>query len=123
MSQPWGLSGPQFLVIYGVGTAVAMVVPFLLRLLIRFVSSADAERQLDPCEVGYLAGGPTRAAQVVITDFVASGAVRVDSSGRVTVADRAAFGRQSALPSEGVTGAATIPELWMPAGVSVHQFQ
>ena len=70
MSQPWGLSGPQFLVIYGVGTAVVFAVPFLLRLLTRFASSADAERQLDPCEAGYLAGGPTRAAQVVIADFV-----------------------------------------------------
>ena len=124
MSQPWGLSGPQFLVIYGVATAVVMVVPFLLRLLIRFVSSADADRQLDPYEVGYLAGGPARAAQVIIADLVSSGAVRVDSSGRVSVADRAAFGRQSAFLSEGATGAATpFPELWMPAGVSVHQFQ
>ncbi len=124
MSQPWGLSGPQFLVIYGVGTAVVMVVPFLLRLLIRLDSSADADRQLDPSEVGYLAGGPTRAAQVVIADFVASGAVRADSSGRVTVADRAAFDRQSAFLTEGVAGAAApFPELWMPAGVSVHQLQ
>ncbi|TVZ03289.1 TIGR04222 domain-containing membrane protein [Trebonia kvetii] len=124
MSQPWGLSGPQFLVIYGVGTAVAVVVPFLLRLLIRFDSSADAGRQLDPHEVGYLAGGPARAAQVIITDFVTSGAVRVDTSGRVTAADRAAFDRQSALLSEGVTGAATLfAELWLPAGVFVHQLQ
>jgi uncharacterized protein (TIGR04222 family) len=140
MSQPWGLSGPQFLVIYGVGTAVVIVVPFLLRLLIRFVSSADAGRQLDPYEVGYLAGGPARAAQVVITDFVASGAVRADSSGRVTVADRTAFDRQSAFLNEGVdprqpggtrgrilegvSGVTTpFPELWMPAGVLVHQFQ
>jgi uncharacterized protein (TIGR04222 family) len=124
MSQPWGLSGPQFLVIYGVGIAVVIVVPFVLRLLIRFGSGADAERQLDPCQVGYLAGGPTRAAQVVITDLVAAGAVRADSSGRVTVADRAAFDQQSAFLSEGVTGVATpFPELWLPAGVLVHQFQ
>ena len=140
MSQPWGLSGPQFLVIYGVGTAVVFVVPFLLRLLIRFASSADAGRPLDPYEVGCLAGGPARAAQVVIADFAASGAVRVDSSGRVSVADRTAFERQSAFLTagvdprqlgglrgsilEGVTGVATpFPELWMPAGVSVHQLQ
>jgi uncharacterized protein (TIGR04222 family) len=117
MSQPWGLSGPQFLVIYGVGTAVVMVVPIVLRLLIRIVPSAGADRQLDPYEVGYLAGGPTRAAQVVIADFVASGAVRVDSSGQVSVADRDAFERQSAFL------ATAFPELWLPAGVSVHQFQ
>jgi uncharacterized protein (TIGR04222 family) len=140
MSQPWGLSGPQFLVIYGVGTAVVTVVPFLVRLLIRSVSSAGADRQLDPYEVGYLAGGPTRAAQVVIADFVASGAVRVDSSGRVYGADQAAFERQSAFLAEGadpgqlggmrdrilagVTGVAPLfAELWMPAGLSVHQFQ
>ena len=124
MSQPWGLSGPQFLIIYGVGTAVAVVVPFLLRLLIRFDSSTDAERQLGPSEVGYLAGGRARAAQVIITDFVTAGAMRVDSSGRVTVADRAVFDRQSALLNAGVAGAAApLPELWLPAGVSVHQLQ
>lgn len=124
MSQPWGLSGPQFLVIYGVGTAVVLVAPFLLRLLIRFRSSADADRPLDPYEAGYLAGGPTRAAQVVIADFAASGAVRVDSSGRVTAADRAAFDRQSAFLGEGVSGGANpFPELWLPAGVLVHQLQ
>jgi uncharacterized protein (TIGR04222 family) len=124
MSQPWGLSGPQFLDIYGVGIAVVIVVPFLLRLLIRFGSGADAERQLDPYEAGYLAGGPTRAAQVVITDLVASGAVRADSSGRVTVADRAALERQFAFLNEGVTAMSTpFPELWLAAGVLVHQFQ
>jgi uncharacterized protein (TIGR04222 family) len=124
MSQPWGLSGPQFLVIYGVGTAGAVAVPFLLRLLIRIVSGAGADRQLDPYEVGYLAGGPTRAAQVVIADFVASGAVRVDSSGRVHGADRAAFERQSALLSEGVTGESSpLRDLLLPAGILVHQFQ
>ncbi len=124
MSQPWGLSGPQFLVIYAVGAAAIVVVTFLLRLLIRFGSSAGAGRPLDPYEVGYLAGGPTRAAQVVIADFVASGAVRADSSGRVSVADRAAFDRQSALLREGAGGAAApFPELELPAGISVHQFQ
>ena len=124
MSEPWGLTGPQFLVIYGVGTAVVFVVPFVLRLLIRLGSGAGADRQLDPCEVGYLAGGPTRAAQVVIADVVDSGAVRVDSTGRVSVADRAAFDRQSAFLSEGAAGGATqFPELWLPAGTSVHQLQ
>ena len=124
MSQPWGLSGPQFLVIYGVGAAAIVVVTFLLRLLIRFGSSADAGRPLDPCEVGCLAGGPARAAQVVIADFAASGAVRVDSSGRVSLADRAAFDRRCEFLRDGVTGAATpFSELWLPAGVSVHQFQ
>jgi hypothetical protein len=48
MSQPWGLTGPQFLVIYSVGIAVVLVVPYLLRLLVRFGSSADADGQLDP---------------------------------------------------------------------------
>ena len=124
MSQPWGLSGPQFLVIYGVGAAVVTVAPFLLRLLIRFVSGVDVDRQLDPYEVGYLAGGSTRAAQVVIADVVASGAVRVDSSGRARVADRKAFDRRLGFLSAGVTSAATqFPELWMSAGVSVHRFQ
>lgn len=124
MSQPWGLTGPQFLVIYGVGAAVAVAVPFLLRLLIRFGSGADAERQLDSREVGYLAGGPARAAQVVIADFAASGAVRVDSSGRVYGADRAAFDRQSAFFGEEVTGVSSpLWGLWLPAGIFVHQFQ
>ena len=124
MSQPWGLSGPQFLDIYGVGIAVAFAVPFLLRLLVRFGSGADAGRPLDPYEVGYLAGGPARAAQVVIADLVASGAVRADSSGRVYGVDRAAFDRKSGLPTEAGTGAADpFWDLWLPAGVWVHQLQ
>lgn len=124
MSEPWGLTGPQFLVIYGVGTAVVFIVPFVLRLLIRLGSGAGADRQLDPYEIGYLAGGPTRAAQVVIADVVDSGAVRVDSTGRVSVADRAAFDRQSAFLSEGAAdGATQFPELWLPAGTSVHRLQ
>jgi uncharacterized protein (TIGR04222 family) len=123
MSQPWGLSGPQFLDIYGVGIAVAFAVPFLLRLLIRFGSGADAGRPLDPYEVGYLAGGSTRAAQVAIADIVASGAVRVDSSGRVYGVDRAAFDRQSAFLGEAGGAADPFWDLWLPAGVLAHQLQ
>lgn len=124
MSQPWGLSGPQFLVIYGAGAAVALVAPFLLRQLIRAFSGGNADSQLDPREVGYLAGGPARAAQVVIADFLSSGALRVNSSGRVTVAHQAAFGQQSAFLTEGTTGTANpFWDLQLPAGIFVHQLQ
>jgi uncharacterized protein (TIGR04222 family) len=83
MDQPWGLSGPQFLLVYGAGLVVALAAPSLLRLLVRWVPGTRFDRQLGACQAGYLAGGPGRAAEVVIAELVSRGALRVDSTGRV----------------------------------------
>jgi uncharacterized protein len=46
MDQPWGLSGPQFLLVYGAGLVVALAAPSLLRLLVRWVSAVPASLAL-----------------------------------------------------------------------------
>jgi uncharacterized protein (TIGR04222 family) len=90
MGQPWGLSGPQFLGVYAAGIGLTILIPFIIRQVIRGLPGRRARRELDPYEVGYLVGGPRRAAEVVIAEGVDCGALRVDSSGRVTRAYQAA---------------------------------
>jgi uncharacterized protein (TIGR04222 family) len=114
MSQPWGLSGPQFLGLYGAGMAVAVIAPFLVYLIIRRVPGRGPGRDLDMYEAGYLAGGAQRAAEVVIAELVHAGALRVDSSGRVSQADRSVLRARSAHLSDGDTG------LWFSDGIRVY---
>ena len=83
MGQPWGLSGPQFLGVYAAGIGLTIVIPFIIRQVIRGLPGRRTRRELDPYEVGYLVGGPRRAAEVVIAEGVDCGALRVDSSGNV----------------------------------------
>lgn len=89
MGQPWGLSGPQFLGVYAAGIGLTIVIPLIIRQVIRGLPGRRIRCELDPYEVGYLVGGPRRAAEVVIAEGVDCGALRVDSSGRVTRAYQA----------------------------------
>ncbi len=57
MNQPWGLSGPQFLWIYGAGMAAFIAAPVLLARVLGAASSRAPASVLDAYEVGYLAGG------------------------------------------------------------------
>jgi uncharacterized protein (TIGR04222 family) len=109
VGQPWGLSGPQFLGFYAAGIAVTIIIPLLYRQVIRFVPGRQITRELDAYEVGYLAGGPERVAEVVIAELTDSGALRVDSSGRLSTADRAALAASPALAQHGIM-AAGIPD-------------
>ena len=86
MGQPWGLSGPEFIGVYIAGLAAVICIPMVFRQVIRGAPSRPA-RDLDPYEVAYLAGGPSRVAQLVVTEQIGCGALRVDSSGRVTTAN------------------------------------
>lgn len=89
MNQPWGLSGPQFLLIYGAGMAAFAAAPWLLVLIARAFGTASARVPapvLDAYQVGYLAGGAQRAAEVVIGELTTSGALRVDSVGQISQA-------------------------------------
>jgi uncharacterized protein (TIGR04222 family) len=101
MGQPWGLSGPQFLGIYGAGMAALIIVPWVARLLIRLPSGRRVTRDLDAYEVGYLVGGQCRAADVVIAELAMSGALRVSSDGWVARADSAAFAASPAVARTG----------------------
>jgi uncharacterized protein (TIGR04222 family) len=90
MGHFWTLSTLQFLGIYAAGLGLTMVLPLAVRRVIRQAPGRQITRELDPYEVGYLVGGAHRAAEVVIAELVGSGALRVDSSGRLSEADRAA---------------------------------
>jgi uncharacterized protein (TIGR04222 family) len=90
MSQPWGLSGPQFLGVYAAGIGLTVAIPLIFRQVIRRVPGREMARQLDPYEVGYLVGGPRRVAEMILAGQVDSGALRVDSAGKLSEADRSA---------------------------------
>ena len=87
MGQPWGLSGPAFLAVYASGIGVMLLIPAVLRLLIGGMPGRRPPRQLDPYELGYLAGGPRRVAEMIIAEQAACGALRVDGAGTVRLAD------------------------------------
>lgn len=112
MNQPWGLSGPQFLWIYGAGLAAFLVTPWLVALFARIFGTAPPGVPvpvLDAYEVGYLVEGAPRAAEVVIGELAASGALRVDSAGRISRADPARLATWSATCGHGIAAQA-IPD-------------
>src|SRR5215467_1174269 len=118
MNQPWGLSGPQFLWIYGAGIAAFFTAPWLLVLFARTFSTASSQvpaPELDAYEVGYLAGGAQRAAEVVIGELTASGALRVDSAGRISQAGPADLAAWSATCPHGIAAQA------IPDGLSAQK--
>jgi uncharacterized protein (TIGR04222 family) len=105
MNQPWGLSGPQFLWIYGAGMAAFFAAPVLVALLARTHRAASSQVPvpgLDPYEAGYLAGGAKRAAEVVIGELASSAALRADSTGRISRADPARLAKWSARCRHGI---------------------
>jgi len=119
MNQPWGLSGPQFLWIYGAGMAAFVAAPLLLVLLARTFGTSvrGTEPILDAYQVGYLARGPQRAAEVVIGELTASGALRVDSTGKITQASPAELAAWSATCPHGIAVHA------VPDGLSTQKVQ
>jgi uncharacterized protein (TIGR04222 family) len=120
MNQPWGLSGPQFLGIYGTGLAAFVAAPWLLALLARTFGTASTRAPapvLDAYEVGYLAGGAQRAAEVVIGELTASGALRVDSTGQISQAGPAQLAAWSAACAHGIAAHA------IPDGLSTQRVQ
>ena len=86
MGHPWGLSDADFLGIYGAGIAAMVLLPVAFWGVIRHAPDRRRARQLDPYRTGYLAGGPQRLAEVIIAAHVESGALRVDSKGRLSKA-------------------------------------
>ena len=90
MNQPWGLSGPQFLGVYAAGLAAVIVIALLTRQLVRRLPAGPgpaAAGDLNVYQAGFLAGGPHRAAQVIVAELTQAGALRVSSAGNVMLAD------------------------------------
>jgi uncharacterized protein (TIGR04222 family) len=78
---PWGLSGPAFLWLYGIGSVVGLVVAIGVRVRVRRPRLSEPPGQLDVVELGFLGGGPVNAVQVAVARLVQGGLVRVDRSG------------------------------------------
>jgi uncharacterized protein (TIGR04222 family) len=100
MGQPWGISGPQFLGLYLAGMAATLAVARVLPAAILWIPRRRISRELTTAEVGYLAGGPKRAAEVILADLVERGSWRVDSSGDLTMPDGAVGGGPYAAAAE-----------------------
>lgn len=95
----WELSGSRFALVGGAALAAAVVVPVILaEVLCRLSSPRGTGRPLSPYEIACLRRGPGRVALVAVTELSWHGALYVRSTGRVQVADRAAW---SGLEAEG----------------------
>jgi uncharacterized protein (TIGR04222 family) len=76
----WGIPGPQFLQIYLIVAVGAVVLAVLLRTMVT-MGSGSRDAHLSPTEVGYLAGGRTRAVQAALAGLRAADAVGAGAAG------------------------------------------
>ncbi|WP_020658036.1 TIGR04222 domain-containing membrane protein [Amycolatopsis benzoatilytica] len=87
MAEPWGLSGPQFLLLYGTAL-VAVGVAWLLwpsvALALRGGTQADLASPLDVYRFAYLAGGPNRVVDTAIAALLEQNRLRASSGGRLS---------------------------------------
>jgi uncharacterized protein (TIGR04222 family) len=97
MSNTWGISGPAFLALYAglaVIGALLVVRPVGAQLAAARVRMPWGRRSevmvpvtLEPYELAYLSGRTGRVATVAVTELVAAGHLRVDSSGRLSATE------------------------------------
>jgi uncharacterized protein (TIGR04222 family) len=91
MDQPWRLSGAPFLWAYGAGVCAVLLISWTFWQFLRGLPRWRPARHLNLYEMAYLAGGKRRVAEVVIAGLVDLNALRVDSRGTLTPADRTAL--------------------------------
>lgn len=93
MNEPWGISGPEFLLCFGLALAALLVLriagpPLLSRRRPLGASADDGSPPQDVHELAYLAGGADRAVDTAIAKLLESHRLRVNSSGRITSAGK-----------------------------------
>ncbi|GAA1020970.1 MULTISPECIES: TIGR04222 domain-containing membrane protein [Amycolatopsis] len=91
MHEPWGISGPQFLAIYGAALALTLAVQ-LAWPRVGPKAPADVHRPLDVYQVAYLAGGHHRTVDTAIAALLERGLLRVDTKGQLTAVSGAPTG-------------------------------
>jgi len=89
MQRPWGLSGPEFLQLYWIGLALAVLVAIIVRVRVRAGHSSQLVRSLDMDELAYLAGGPRRVVETSIARLLTAGELRTSRRGTVQVTSTA----------------------------------
>ena len=83
MPRPWGLSGPEFLQLYWIGLALAVLVAIVVRMRVRAGNTSQPVRSLDMDELAYLAGGPKRVVETAIARLLTAGELRTSRRGTV----------------------------------------
>lgn len=77
------MSGPEFLQLYWIGLALAVLVAIVVRMRVRAGHSTQPVRSLDIDELAYLAGGPRRVVETAIARLLAAGELRTSRRGTV----------------------------------------
>jgi uncharacterized protein (TIGR04222 family) len=77
------LSGPEFLQLYWIGLALAVLVAIIVRVRVRAGHSTTPVRSLDMDELAYLAGGPRRVVETSIARLLTAGELRTSRRGTV----------------------------------------
>ncbi|MCP2258316.1 TIGR04222 domain-containing protein [Streptoalloteichus tenebrarius] len=81
MNEPWGLSGPRFLLLYLVALGLAVVWLAVAR---RRLRAADGHLPApSPEELAYLAAGPARLADLAVGRLLTAGALRISRNGHL----------------------------------------
>ncbi|WP_263984978.1 TIGR04222 domain-containing membrane protein [Streptomyces sp. HPF1205] len=85
MSEPWGLSGPEFLGVYAEAVAAAHLLTAVARRLLRR-GGPDPRVMPDVYTVAVGAGGRARVVDTAVSGLVEAGRVRASRDHRITVA-------------------------------------
>ena len=92
MQQQWGIADVDFLRLYAVGLALALLVAFAARILVRAPEATSTPAQLDEDEAAYLRGGPRLTVETAIARLVDRGQLQVRSTGVLALTDAAGTG-------------------------------
>ncbi|TWF93857.1 TIGR04222 domain-containing membrane protein [Saccharopolyspora dendranthemae] len=81
MEQPWGLSGPEFLLLYGIALVVWCAIVVVVRTVVKQASKSRTDSHvLGLYERAFLHGGSDRVADTALAGLIEAGRVRVTRS-------------------------------------------
>lgn len=85
MTETWGLTGPQFLVLYLAGLVVSILVAVLAHRQVRRAGPATTTGRLSPDDIAYLAGGGGQVVLAAVARMLERGMLRAARDGTITV--------------------------------------
>ncbi|GAA2781169.1 TIGR04222 domain-containing membrane protein [Crossiella cryophila] len=85
MTETWGLTGPQFLLLYGAGMLVSIVVAVWARRSSRRGRHGPPVGRLSPDDIAYLAGGGAQVVLAAVARMLEHNMVRASRDGTLTV--------------------------------------
>ncbi|TDP92104.1 TIGR04222 domain-containing membrane protein [Labedaea rhizosphaerae] len=91
MQQEWGIADVDFLRLYAVGLALALLVAFAARILVRApeATGTPVPDRLDEDEAAYLRGGPRLTVETAIARLIDRGQLQVRATGALLVTGEA----------------------------------